>query len=368
MELTKEDVARLLADPSPEARAQVASKIGQQLSTSGFGATELKLAQDIVRHMAKDLAVQVRAALASSVKQAKELPHDVAMRLAQDVEQVSLPILEFSQILTDDDLVEIIHAHSPEKMTAIAKRENVSEKISGALVHEGTPEAVATLLANKTAHITEHTVIEAADKFGSNAAVQEKLVRRDKLPLAVAERLVNKVSDALKDYLVSHHKIEAKVADNLVVQSREQATVGLLGVGSDEQDLEKLAVQLKESGRLTPSLIVRALCVGDIPFFEAAMAALAGVPITNARVLIHDAGKMGMKSMYDRTKLPQGMYAIIRVALEVVKEMQMTGGDQGREKYRARVIERILTQYEDFNPEDLEYLLDRLSDLVEQAA
>jgi uncharacterized protein (DUF2336 family) len=188
------------------------------------------------------------------------------------------------------------------------------------------------------------------------------------LPLSVSERLVSKVSDALKDYLVTHHDLPASIVSDMVMQSREQSTVTLLGNNQSEHDIEKLVFQLKKNGRLTPSLIIRALCVGDVGFFEASLAALATVPVSNARVLIHDAGKLGMKSLYDKTGLPQGMFSIIRVALEVVKEMQLDGSDHDRDRYRARVIERILTQYEDFNPEDLNYLLDKLDDLVERAA
>lgn len=368
MELTKEDVARLLADPSPQARADIAAKIGQQLSESDLAASELKLAQDIVRHMAQDLALQVRMALSVNVKKSKHLPHDVALKLAKDVEQVSLPVLEFSTVLSDEDLVEIVNSQSPEKQEAIARREEVSEKVSGALVDKGGEKVVTALLGNKGAKINDTTIVKAADRFGQSQQVQEKLVKREQLPLAIAERLVTKVSDALREYLVTHHELPATIVADVLMQSREQATVGLLGRESTQASVEKLTAQLKKNGRLTPSLIIRALCVGDITFFEASMSALASIPIANAQTLIHDAGKLGLKSLYDKTGLPQGMYPIIRVALEVVQDMRNEGGDVDRDRYREKVIERILTQYEDFNMEDLNYLLDKLGDLIDKAA
>lgn len=368
MELTKEDVARLLADPSPAARADIAAKLGQQLTDAKLAESELMLAQDIVRHMAHDLAVQVRASLAVSVKKAKNLPHDVALRLARDVEQVSLPVLEYSKVLSEDDLVEIVKTQSPEKQEAIAKREDVSEKIATVLVDEGGEKVVSALLSNKAAKVTDAALEKAAIKYEASPQIQESLVKREHLPLAVAERLVSKVSDALKDHLMRHHELPGDVVADMIMQSREQATAGLLGATKKSDDIEQLVTQLKANGRLTPSLIIRGLCVGDVPFFEWSMAALAGIGINNARVLIHDAGKLGLKSLYDKTGLPQGMYAIIRVALEVVKEMRLDGGTHDRDRYRARVIERILTQYEDFSQDDLNYLLDKLDDLIDKAA
>jgi len=368
MELSREDVIRLLSDPSPEARAQVAAKIGYSLADVKLSDNEIKLAQDIVRHMAGDLTLQVRVSLAASVKNAKKLPHDVALKLAKDVAEVSLPVLEFSEILSDEDLVDIIRGQSPEKQQAIAKRDHVSEKVSGVLVDEAAPVAVASLLQNNTAQISETSLEKAADKFKDDVTMQDTIARREPLPLALAERLVARVSEALRDQLVKKHNIPATVLNEMINQNREQNTVKLLAGQKDEQDVVQLTIQLKKTGRLTPSLIIRGLCVGDIPFFEASLAALADVPITNARVLIHEAGKLGLKSLYDKTGLPAGMFSIIRVALEVVKEMQMDGGDHGQERYRARVIERILTQYQDFEPDDLNYLLDRLDDLMEKAA
>ncbi len=368
MELSKEDVTRLMTQPSAEARAEVAVKIGSTLDQAGLSDTELKLAQDIIRHMATDIAVQVRASLAQSVKNAKKLPHDVALKLAKDVEEVSLPVLEYSELFTDEDLISIVKSHSPEKQAAIARREMVSEKVASVIVEEGTESAVSTLITNKNAHISEKSLERVTERFADNQNINNNLVKREQLPLAVAERLVGRVSDALRDVLMKQHGLPASVIADMVAQSREQSTVSLLGISKNEDDIEKLVLQLKETDRLTPSLIIRALCVGDIPFFEASMAVLAGIPLLNARILLHDAGKLGLKSLYDKTTLPPGMFPIIRVALEVVREIQLDGAAHDQARYRAKVIERILTQYQDFNADDLNYLLDKLSDLVDMAA
>src|SRR5262249_6163894 len=119
---------------------------------------------------------------------------------------------------------------------------------------------------------------------------------------------------------------------------------------------------------LTPSLILRALCMGDMTFFEFSMATLANVPLANARILLHDAGNLGVKSLYAKTGMPPRLLPAIRVAMEVVRDTTMDGGVRDRERYRARIIERILTQYEDLGPEDLEYLLEKLGDVLNAAA
>ena len=80
----------------------------------------------------------------------------------------------------------------------------------------------------------------------------------------------------------------------------------------------------------------------------------------NARRLIHDAGPNGLRSLFEKSGLPSRLLPAIRVAVDVVEGVKLDGGEHDIERYRARVITRILTQFERFSEEDLDYLLDKL--------
>jgi hypothetical protein len=86
--------------------------------------------------------------------------------------------------------------------------------------------------------------------------------------------------------------------------------------------------------------------------------------IVNARVLIHDEGKLGLKSIYDRTSLPANLYPAFRVAFDVARETHYDGGENDRQRFSARVIERVLTQYEDMDSDNFEYLMKKLRQLA----
>ena len=128
--LTQDDVSRLLSDPSVDTRVETAAKIADGFNAGALSDGERKMAEEIFRVMVKDAEVRVREALALNLKESSGIPHDVAVSLAKDVEQVALPVLQFSDVLTDDDLIEIIASQSPEKQVAIAKRKNVSDNVS----------------------------------------------------------------------------------------------------------------------------------------------------------------------------------------------------------------------------------------------
>lgn len=365
--LTQSDVAKLLAEPSAQARSELAAKLAVEIDNPLLKDGEIQIAQDIVRIMAKDAEATVRAALAQSLRKAARMPHDVAVKLANDIESVALPILQDSGVLTDDDLAQIIKGGAANKQEAIASRQVVSEKISEALIATGGEKVVAKLMDNAGAKISEPSLNKAVDRFSESATIKEKMVTRPTLPVTVTERLVSMVSENLKEYLVQHHEMSPAMAANLVMESRERATIALSDKSTDEE-LEKMVVQMHKNGRLTPSIILRAICMGDIAFFEMALAVQANVPIVNARILIHDAGRLGLKSLYAKTTMPPRLMPAFRVAVDVVHETVMDGGDHDRDRYQERVIERILTQYQDMSNEDLDYLLDKLGSSIESAA
>lgn len=365
--LSQRDVARLLADPSTDLRAEVAGKLAQEIDSPKLTAGEIQIAQDIIRLMAKDAAIAVRSALSQCLRSAKRLPHDVALRLANDVEAVALPILTDSSVLTDADLVAIVRRGAAAKQEAIAVRPNVSEEVSDALITSAGETAVTKLMKNVTAQISDRSLGKAVDRFAESEAVKESIVMRRHLPATVAERLVALVSDQLTDYLVIHHELSPALATDLVMQSRERAIMQLRD-DSGEADVVELVRQMHRNNRLTPMLVLRAVCMGDMDFFTAALAVMAKVPLANARTLIDDAGGNGLASLYDEAGLPPRLLPAVRVALDVVAGTALDGGEHDLERYRARVIARILTQFEDFDRDDLDYLLDKLGDLVSFAA
>ena len=365
-DLTPADVTRLLQDPSGDTRASLASKMAGQIDSVRLTPEERSIAEDILRIMARDASQIVREALAVNLKASRNLPHDVAIKLANDIDSVALPILEFSSALTDADLVELVQSRvGEERQTAIARRAGLSGAVADALVETAeSPMVIETLVSNETAELAESTLNKVVDRFGDNALVQEPLARRQGLPLAIAERLVARVSDNLRDYLIAHHDLSPDTASELTVTARERATVGLVGDETDETSLVRLVENMHVNGRLTPSLILRALCCGDIMLFEMAMARLAHVPVHNARILIHDGGPLGLKSIYEKAGLPEALLPVFRLALEVLSQTGFQERDYDRDSFARVMLERILTHCTGLSAEDEDYLLRKLNDLA----
>ena len=361
--LSSHDVDRLLAEPSPDLRVELAGKVAADLSAASLSPAELKLAQDIVRILARDVEEEVRSALSRGLRRSPNLPRDVARKLADDVEFVALPMLADSLVLTDEDLIDIVRFGSSTKQEAIAGRPNLGETVSDALITHAEEPAVAVLMSNNTAKITEATFHRAVTRFAASDTVKEAMVRRQSLPITVAERMVTMVSTALQAHLVKAHDLAPETAANIVMTSREHAIIRL-SLGASDDDLRHMVAQMQRNGRLTPSLLLRAVCTGDIGFFEAAMAVKGDVPLDNAQILIHEPSRRGLRALYRKAEMPDWLYVAVQAAVEVMDETRFDGEAHDLERFRARVISRVLTLVETVDEADADYLLEKLGDVL----
>ena len=322
--LTPIEVARLASDPSPENRAAVASRLADQYDQT-MEAREKKLTEDIFRVLLRDVEVRVRAAMAESLKHNTEVPHDVALALARDVAEVATPILQHSEALPEEDLIAIIGESSVAHQVAVACRQNVSERVAEALAETQEEDVVVVLLANDDVDLSERVLATVIDTFGDNERINDPMVRRKWLPLSISERLVSLVSERLQAHLVTHHELPSDTASDLVRESRERATMSLIDDDSSELDVTTLVEQLASNDRLTPTIVLHSICLGDRVFFEAAMARLCGITLVNANKLIDDGGDNGLRAVCARAGLPRELQPIIRAAVEVARETDYDG-------------------------------------------
>jgi len=77
--------------------------------------------------------------------------------------------------------------------------------------------------------------------------------------MEVTEKLINVISEAAVERLVSRHALPPQLAVELAEATRERATVDLVEQAGLSPDPRRFVQQLQMNGRLTPSLILRAL-------------------------------------------------------------------------------------------------------------
>jgi len=370
--LTQADLRALVRGRDDDERAQAAHKICRSIDSRPLSdpltPEERGAAQDILRVMAADAAESVRRALAVTLKASDVLPRDVALTLARDVESVSVPVLNFSPAFTDEDLADLVRQGTGVRQTAIAYRPELSQTVTAALAEYGVEEALKIACANDNADFSEASLRKVVDRFPHSDGVKAAVGYRKALPLAVAERLAQMAGGALREHLMRHHGVSEAAAQGLAVDSMERVTVDLAEQAAEAEDVAAFAAHLGRTGRLNASLLLRALAQGNMKFFEHAVAELAGVPHQRTWMMIHDAGPLGLRAIYERAGLPARLFPAFRAGVDTYRSVHFEGVPHDRDKFRERLIQRFLTQHQGASREDLEYLLERLDAATAPAA
>ncbi|KQS56137.1 hypothetical protein ASG17_08900 [Brevundimonas sp. Leaf363] len=358
--LTEADIRRLIKATDEDERAAAAHKLCRNMDRADLTAEDRAAAEKILRVMAADAAEMVRRAMAVTLKASDLIPHDVARRLAADVDSVALPIIAFSPVFSDEDLIEIVRAGSAVRQSAVASRARVGRDVADVLVREGAEASVRVLAANDNADISEGSLNIAVDRFGETPEIVAAIAYRQALPLSVTERLIEMASDAVREHLATRHAVSAEAAIRLAQFARERATVDLVDQAASSADLGQFVTQLNARRALTPSLLLRALARGHVELLEHGLAELAGAPHSRVWLMVHDAGPLGLKAIYDRAGLPPRLFAAFRAGVDTWRALQAEGADTTGEDFRQQMLERFLTQRPNTPREDLAYLMERL--------
>lgn len=270
---------RALADDlDDEVRFELARKIARLVPGIPPGeARELREQMiEILELLASDQLPRVRAIVAEEIKHSENVPRELVEKLARDLEEtVATPILEYSPLLNDSDLKEIIVAGATRKaLQAIARRAGVSETIADALANSLEIPALMDLLTNKSAHINEETLERIVVLAKKAEELHQPLVLRPNLSIRIMRRIAGFVASALVHDMLERNNVDDTIADEILAKVRLRLDQDPVETG-DDSDLAARAEELRQKGALTDAFIVSKIQAGERRMAGHCLAALA---------------------------------------------------------------------------------------------
>jgi len=359
--LSQDDIRRMLRAENPEDRAGAVFRLCRHIDSAELTEEDRVYAGQILEILANDTVQQVRLALSITLQSSPNLPREVAAKLIRDVENIALPLLTKSPVLTDADLLEVVLSQGVNHQVAVAGRSRLSPSVCEAIAEHGSQPAVRTMASNDGAVMSGKAYAHTLRRFHADPEVQDALVHRPRLPVQVAEKLVSLVTGELFDHLVNNHELPPQLAIDIANGTRERATLDLLEQAGRQRDMPRFVQQLNLAGKLTPSMVLRGLCLGHMTFVEWSLAELSGVAHHKVWLMVHDAGNMGLRAILEHAGLPPRLYPVFRIAIDVFHDTPLDGGSGDLDRFRRRMVERVLTQMQQIPPDDLAYLLDKLN-------
>lgn len=293
----------LARDDDDEVRTDLARKIGRlapQLSKRETDHLE-HLTLEALEILARDTLPRVRAIIAEEIKRLDNIPKALIDELARDVELiVAAPILEYSPLLRDDDLLEIIGFKPVQgALSAIARREGLSESISDSIAAVFDVDAIARLLANPSAQIREETLDHLIDRAPDQDDWHEPLVLRPHLSKRAILRLARFVASSLITMLKERHDVDPDTMDKIADRAERRLDGESPAPGQPEEPEEppNVARDMHKAGTLDEAVILARVEGEDREFVVQALCCLTDMAPVNVKRVFQSKSAQGVTAL-----------------------------------------------------------------------
>ena len=297
----------LATDSDDEVRLVLAHKIGRLIPDidSGEASHLQELTIDILNTLAQDQLPKVRQVIAEEIKNATQVPKDIVARLARDVEAVvSAPVLQYSVLLSDDDLLEVVAgAQQPAVLASVAQRAQLSPAVCDAIVSTGDESSIASLLANHGAQIREDTLDRVIDAAPSRRPWHQPLVRRPSLSAAAVRRIAGFVAAALLDELAARADLDPETERYVRQRVRERLKETGETSAEDEAAARARADAAFAAGKLDDEMMLAAVQEDDRPFVAQALSLKSGDAADTVREILASHSPRALVALCWKAKL-----------------------------------------------------------------
>ena len=269
----------LARDDDDEVRCDLALKIGRIVpKLAANEQSKLReLTLEALEILAQDQLPRVRRILSEELKRTTKAPVQIIERLAKDIELiVAAPILEYSPLLSDDFLIELINSGPIQgAMSAIAKRSRVAAPVADAIAAAQDVPAVGSLLANSNAQIREETLDSIIDGAAEVESWHEPIVNRPSLSQRAIKRVAGVVTSSLLQILRERSDLDDETARELKkaverrLEKESKADVNALSTSRAEL--------MFNDGKLNDEVIVDEIKLKNHEFITQALALMAEV-------------------------------------------------------------------------------------------
>ncbi len=331
--------AILAKDENEEVRSELALKICRLIPNLSKDESDrlTTMAMEILDVLARDELPRVRTIISEELKQADNVPPNIVMRLAKDVEEiVAAPILEYSPLLSDEDLIEIISSGIGENaLHALSKRRELVEPVVDAIVEIRNVASLQALLGNKSAQIREETLDAIAIIAVGAVDLHKPMVNRDNLPLKIIRRIASFVSASLVEILVERNELDPDMVGELrmavrkridkeddfsgdpLIPSKAGKPVAPDEDGAPMVSAKERAEQLFAKGELNDVVICQALDGKDQSFVRHSLVLMSGLAAPVAAKMLNTGSGKGVTTLAWKAGL--NMDTAVQLQLKLAK-------------------------------------------------
>ncbi|KQS63291.1 hypothetical protein ASG39_15455 [Rhizobium sp. Leaf371] len=321
-------------------RARAASALARAYCAKDGDRIDRHAADMAMTFLLDDPSPKVRLALAEALAAAPEAPRSIILSLAQDQPEIAFAVATRSPVLSDDDLIDLAARGTAELRAFIASRRLVSRGVAAAIGEVGGVPEVMILLENTAADLSRRTLKRLADRLGDVCSIRNLLLEREDLPADARQVLVEQVGAALNGTAFLQAVIGAERLQRVARQACETAAIDMAGMVEDA-DIRGLVEELRVTGRLTPALLVNALCHGRIDFFATAIEDLTRVGGKRVRSILSDGRTQALQALFEKGGLGRDVSTLFAEAILIWRRERRQGSHIPAASIASVLVQRL---------------------------
>ena len=256
---------------------------------------QIGLFDDVFQCLIRHIEVSAKALLSERLAPIDTAPPQTVRTLAfDDLIEVAGPVLTQSMRLDDDTLIETARNKSQAHLMAISRRKVLSNAVTDVLVLRGNDEVVQSTVNNPGAEFSDRGYTRLVNRANGDDELSTCLGLRPEIPRHLYLKLLAKASDTVRLRLEAAHPKQAAEVPLAVREATRLARSSTSSMTQQTAIAHALVKSLFEDGRLDERQVAQFAEGGKFDEANAAIAALANVPVSTAESMMVESRTEGV--------------------------------------------------------------------------
>ena len=326
-------------------RVALAYQLARLLASDETPEADRRQVLPVVLKLAVDTERPVRKALADGLVNVADLDPDILFSIIADDDDLALPFLARTPALTHWHLLAVLRVGDEARQACVTLRPDISGEAVDIVVKSSALPVALLLFENKAAILSVDHYYRLYERFGQSGDMVECLLARADLPLDIRILQARRAANRMHQLMAERGWMPANDAAELVADAEESAVLAILTRASDAE-LAQVVGFLLQNSMLTPSIILRAACLGEMGVVEQALADLADIPRRRAQELMRGKGLTGFRGLHGKSGLPTSCFWILQAACDVAMDEAELGITLSPDDFGRQLIEALMTRYD----------------------
>lgn len=355
----------VLACGQADARKVLARQLAGLIADAETPQLEREQVIPVLLKIATDEDASVREVLADELVTVPDLHADLIFSVVADEDRIAIPFLGTCAGLSGWHMLAIMRVGDEARQGAVARRADLTKEAKTFIVKAGGVGAVLGLLDNPAFPLEAAELHAIYLRLAQAGDVVEKLLALPHLPVDIRIMQARRTAVRMRQLMAERGWLAANDAADLVTDAEEVAILKVL-CGSSIEDRQAAVQFLATQSMLTPSLILRAACLGDLTSVGAALAHLTGQPAARLEEAMRQRGAAGLRAAVNRSGLPASCHVIMLAAADVAAEFRNLDVEATPDSFGRRLLEVLMMQFGATSLKDQAKLIDYVGRFAEQ--